>query len=428
MASGGPPRREPDRVGRPASDDERRACQSRGGHGSEPCQRAACAHPPPRADRGDRQPATSSSERPRRADERERAEHRDLRRELGRPAARSASVARRPTDDRVHASARARSSGIVRGSVIMKKRKTRISGEVTSSHQRSQPPIGPRCHARRHLVAASRRAPRCPAANVEPEPDGDPQQVQPREDREPAADDEREREREPDRHRPPPEGERVGALGAEQQEAEDEPEVRRVEDVAAAERDHVLREERRRRRSRRRSTSRSCSTSRRARCPARGGRTRRRCPVRSALAGHMSTCWRRNAIATSSTAQVTSETRICAIESWKSNAVWPSTCSVTITRREVQPRVAERRQQHRVRRAADPHRRPAGGDERGALIGDRWYARARAAPSSHCAQKSSNAAGSDGSASTSRTSPSSSRNRSTWSRSSRRPCRSPEAR
>ena len=60
----------------------------------------------------------------------------------------------------------------------------------------------------------------------------------------PADDDDRERERHPGRHRPPPELERVGAAGAEQQEAEDEPEVRRVEDVAPAELDHVLREQR----------------------------------------------------------------------------------------------------------------------------------------------------------------------------------------
>ena len=54
-------------------------------------------------------------------------------------------------------------------------------------------------------------------------------------------------------------------------------------------------------------------------------------PVRSALAGHMITRWRRNVIANSITAQVTSETRIWAIESWKSNAVWPRTCSEMIT-------------------------------------------------------------------------------------------------
>ena len=43
---------------------------------------------------------------------------------------------------------------------------------------------------------------------------------------------------------PPPERERVGSLRPEQEEAEDEPEVRRVEDVAAAMDDQVLGEER----------------------------------------------------------------------------------------------------------------------------------------------------------------------------------------
>ena len=54
-------------------------------------------------------------------------------------------------------------------------------------------------------------------------------------------------------------------------------------------------------------------------------------PVRSALAGHMITFWRRNAIPTSSTAAVRSDTRIWAIESRNSNATCPSTCSEMIT-------------------------------------------------------------------------------------------------
>ena len=53
-------------------------------------------------------------------------------------------------------------------------------------------------------------------------------------------------------------------------------------------------------------------------------------PVRSALAGHISTRCERSVIATSSTATVTSETRICAIERSKPNATWPSTCSEVI--------------------------------------------------------------------------------------------------
>ena len=136
-------------------------------------------------------------------------------------------------------------SGIVRGSVIMKKRKTRTSGDVTSSHQRSKPAIGPRCHgAVISWPAAASTA--TPAANVSQNPDRDPHELEAREDLQPAADDQHERERQPHGHRPPPERQRVGVLGPEQDEAEDEAEVRRVEDVPPAERDHVLREERHR--------------------------------------------------------------------------------------------------------------------------------------------------------------------------------------
>ena len=53
-------------------------------------------------------------------------------------------VARSPTPIAyTHRAGRPR--GIVIGSVIMKKRKIRISGEVTRSHQNDQPVIGPRC-------------------------------------------------------------------------------------------------------------------------------------------------------------------------------------------------------------------------------------------------------------------------------------------
>ena len=54
-------------------------------------------------------------------------------------------------------------------------------------------------------------------------------------------------------------------------------------------------------------------------------------PVSRALAGQRITCWRRKAIPISSTAQVSSETRIWAIERRKSNATCPSTCSEMIT-------------------------------------------------------------------------------------------------
>ena len=54
-------------------------------------------------------------------------------------------------------------------------------------------------------------------------------------------------------------------------------------------------------------------------------------PVRRALAGHMITRRRWNVMPSSSTAHVSSETRIWAIESWKPNAVWPMTWSEVMT-------------------------------------------------------------------------------------------------
>ena len=51
-------------------------------------------------------------------------------------------------------------------------------------------------------------------------------------------------------------------------------------------------------------------------------------PVRSALAGHISTRWLLKAIATSRIPATASEMRIWAIESWKSNATCPRTWSV----------------------------------------------------------------------------------------------------
>ena len=67
--------------------------------------------------------------------------------------------------------------------------------------------------------------------------------------------------------------------------------------------------------------------------------------------------------------QVPSDTRICAIESWKSNADLPDHLQRDDHRREVQARVAQLRQQHRVRRAADA-RPPAGRAARGRSLRD----------------------------------------------------------
>ena len=163
------------------------------------------------------------------------------------------------------------------------------------------------------------------------------------------------------RHRPLPEIQRVCARRSEQQEAQDEPEVRRTEDAG---------------RGRRSGTSRAArrqpfpqkihhpagSTSLRVLVPGTPRRTNATpFPVRSALAGHISTRCRRKAIATSSTPHVRSAaTRICAIESWNPNAVCPSTWSETIT--PLQARVLRRRQEHRVLRTAEVDGRPAGHD------------------------------------------------------------------
>ena len=78
----------------------------------------------------------------------------------------------------------------------------------------------------------------------EPERKRHREEPESREDREAPDDDDRQREREGRRHRAPPEVKRIGALGAQCEKAEDEPEVRRIEDVGAPEPDQVLGEER----------------------------------------------------------------------------------------------------------------------------------------------------------------------------------------
>ena len=95
---------------------------------------------------------------------------------------------------------------------------------------------------RRHLVPAQgeHADSRC---ERQPEPDGDPDEVQPPEDEEAPDHDQHERDDERGGERAPPEGERVGALGAEQEEAEHEAEVRRVENVPPSNPDQVLRKQ-----------------------------------------------------------------------------------------------------------------------------------------------------------------------------------------
>ena len=82
-----------------------------------------------------------------------------------------------------------------------------------------------------------------PGREREPEPDRDADEVQSPEDEEAARDDQPDGEDERGRQRPPPQRERIRPLRAEQQEAENEAEVRRVEDVPAANPDEVLRQQ-----------------------------------------------------------------------------------------------------------------------------------------------------------------------------------------
>ena len=81
-------------------------------------------------------------------------------------------------------------------------------------------------------------------------------------------------------------------------------------------------------------------------------------PVSSALAGHMSTRWRRNAIATSSTAHVPERDQDLGDRELEAERHLPQHLQRDDHGGEVQARVADRRQQHGVVRAADPDRRP----------------------------------------------------------------------
>ena len=97
--------------------------------------------------------------------------------------------------------------------------------------------------ARDHRVAG-RGEQRDPGREDEPERDRETQQVEATQDREAADHDQRDRQREPGGHRPPPEVERLGAQRTEQEETDDEADVGRVEDVAAAPADQVLGQQR----------------------------------------------------------------------------------------------------------------------------------------------------------------------------------------
>ncbi len=219
--------------------------------------------------------------------------------------------------------------GIVFGSVIMKKRKTRISGEKTSTRQNSQPVIGPRCQraVMAWPLAASTAMPTANASQKHT-----------------AIASSRRRER---ITRPPTtmiaSASAIQAdIGPHQNSSGSARLEPRIRNARTRPKFDGLKTWRPRKwiRYLERSATAEVAAKIHQPCmlhqsPCSVPGTRRMnatpLPVRSALAGHMSTCWRRKAMPTSSTAQVSSETRICAIERRNSNATCPSTCSETMT-------------------------------------------------------------------------------------------------
>jgi hypothetical protein len=218
---------------------------------------------------------------------------------------------------------------MVFGSVIMKKRNTRISGDETSSHQKSAPSIGPTCHAA-VMVWPLRASTPMPAANASQKPTAIPTRCSRRRIAKPPA---------------------TMSASAKTSAGESGPHQRasgsaRLDPSSRKQRTRPKFEGLKTCRPRTRITYFESSETaavaakihqpfmlHQSPCSVPGTRRMNATPlpVRSALAGHMSTRWVLNVTATSRTAAVTSETRIWAIDSRKSNATWPSTWSVTIT-------------------------------------------------------------------------------------------------
>ena len=133
-----------------------------------------------------------------------------------------------------------RPDGTVFGSVIMKKRKMKISGEVMMIHQKWAPPIGVNDQRVVIVWPSAARMP-MPTASGDPEGQAHGEQVQATADEQAAGEDHHVGgdHRRPDRR--PPEVERLDPVAAEHQERGDQRDVRGVEHVPAAEADEVLR-------------------------------------------------------------------------------------------------------------------------------------------------------------------------------------------
>ena len=238
------------------------------------------------------------------------------------------SVASSPTPT-AYARRPARLAGIVRGSVIMKKRKTRISGDDTSVHQNSAPSIGPTCQAAVIVCPLAASTP-IPAAKASQKPDRDPVRCR------------RPRITKPPATMSASASTRAGESGPHQNasgSARSGPSsrkhgtrpkfdglktwrprnvIRYFESSATAEVAAKIHQ--------------PCMLHQ-SPCSVPGTRRMNATPfpVSSALAGHMITLCLRNVIATSSTAAVRSETRIWAIDRLKPNEVCPRTCNVMMT-------------------------------------------------------------------------------------------------
>ena len=97
-------------------------------------------------------------------------------------------------------------------------------------------------------------------------------------------------------------------------------------------------------------------------------------PVSIALAGQRITRFCQKVMATSSSTQVRIDEKICGIESRKLNCDLPQHVQRDEDRRQVQPRVAPGRQEHRVGDTPDPHTRLTGDARRAheAIVRAAW--------------------------------------------------------
>ena len=136
-----------------------------------------------------------------------------------------------------------RPAGTVFGSVIMKNRKIRTSGEVTITRQKSTPQTGANDQSAIMQWPEPARSP-TPTVSVTQNVGRQGEQMQPPRDQQAAADDHGVGRDHPGVQRRPPEVERLDARAAEHDERHDQPDVRRVEDVRAAVLDDVLRQQR----------------------------------------------------------------------------------------------------------------------------------------------------------------------------------------